>query len=360
MPMIGDIVDYLPEVIGDIDANLSQVVPYGVKPVDERMVGNNLGGGEIIVIQGSTGTRKTTFAVNLIVNACLSARIPEGVQICIDTLEAGMTIERYTSIIEAIVATRYMVYWTWVDQNEQSLTKLYRRGMPAGTSIEDVIAAVSCDVNGVNTRECVICPEFFMYGRQTKLQHRAIEAAKALVRTWPLIICGFSEHPDPVKRAKFTVDTTNIEESSARWAMLSNKYNMRWLVIDHLQEYAVKGAASDFETMKVVTSAIGEWQRATRGIVYILSQIGTGSERESRTDKGVKSYAQGGKVLQASSTVTWQVIYDDTKPYIIRLKRPIKSRKGMHTDIAIPIEPISGSFIGRAYEYKPSSGSDDA
>ncbi len=349
MPLIGDILDTIADVCGDPEQNMGRVVPYGIAPVDERMVGNNIDGGELIVIQGAPGSRKTTLAANFVANACISRRLPPNYLICIDTLESGMTIERYSLVLLSIVATKYLVYWTWVEQGQPDLLSLFSQGLP-NNPIDQLITTIATEVNGQAIEECVIRPEFFRYYKASPMQHAAIEAAKKTMAGWPLAICGFSEHPDPVVRHKRTVDTTNLESSFTRWNSLYEKFGMRWLVIDHVQQYAIEG--QDYDIQRSVTLKVGEWMRNTRGIVYLLSQIGVGSQKDARDNKGVKTHASGGQKLESESTLTWEVRYDETVPYYIKLRRPIKSRKGIHPDIAIPIEPNSGAFIGRATEYR--------
>lgn len=348
MPLIGEIIDTIDEVCGDPEKNIGRVVPYGIGPVDQRMVGNNIDGGELIVIQGIPGSRKTTLAANLVANACISRRLPADYTICIDTLESGMTVERYTLVIISIIATKYMVYWTWVDQGNPDLLSMFAKGLP-DVPTEQLIGTVATERNGEMVSECCIRPEFFQYYKASRLQHTAIAAAKKLISGWPLIISGFSEHPDPVIRDKRTVNTTDLNASYARWNFLYEKMGMRWLVLDHVQQYQMEG--SDFDVQKSVKLKTADWIRHSRGIVYAISQIGVGSQRDAFMNKGNKTYALGGQVLESESTVTWEVKYDETLPYYIRLRHPIKSRKGLHPDVAIPIEPNSGAFIGKAIEY---------
>jgi hypothetical protein len=349
MTLLKELVDSSEEVWGDPEQNRGLVVPFGIGPVDERIPGIPVQRGGLFGIQGQPGTRKTTLVCNILINQCLSQKLPPGYHICVDTLESGMTIERYSDVILSMLATRILVYWHWNQSVERDVRKLFALGLPA-KPIEELVTRVGSFENGRFVKETELKPEFFQFGRRTKRQHEAIGLARSIMRTWPMLICGVSEHPDPQIAAARTVNVTNLSDSYKRWVKYSKELNMRQLIVDHLQEYHV-GNGSDFERMKLVVHAIAAWQKPVRGVAWVISQVGVTSAREAR-QSGVKAHAQGGQVLEAEAQYMTEVQYKEDNPHTIHLRRPLKSRIGVHPSVDLSIEPNSGAFIGPAVEYR--------
>jgi len=343
-----DLIDGAEDRWGKTEDNVGQLVPFGIAPVDTRLYGVPIDRGGIFGIQGVPGSRKTTLIANIIVNQCLSRRLPVGYSIAIDTLESGMTIERYADILLSILATKFIVYWHWRGTNERDILKLLAMGLPSIPG-EDMIEQTGTIMNDRFIRETTLSPETFKYRRMTKRQMEAIDMAKAIARTWPVFIFGSSENSDMEVSKQMSTETTNLERASRRWFYLTEHYNVRELVIDHMQEYVWAEKQTDFDVMRSVVSMVAQWQKSCRGVAWIISQIGVTSERESRREK-ISAYAQGGRGLEAESQLIWQVNYDTENPYQMILKRPIKSRLGMHPDLVIPLDPISGAFLGTAQE----------
>jgi hypothetical protein len=350
MNFLRDIIDDAEERWGDQEENVGRRVPFGIPHLDASLMGIPIDTGAIFGIQGEAGTRKTTFVLNLIINQCLSGRLPPGYHICIDTLESGMTIERYADIIIAMVATKILVYRHWNQTEEDNILKLLAMGLPHDDTRE-IVERCGYNKDGKMHRETVIRPEFFKYARWTKRQLDAVNLSKAIVRNWPVMIFGISEHPDPEIAKKRSTDTTNIVLAVKRWHTLTEKWHMKQIVIDHLQEYHFPDHPNDYELQRRVVDTIKKWQKPIRGVAWIISQIGVTSARESR-QQGIDAYAQGGKVLEAEAQYMGQTKYSKDSPYYIELMRPIKSRIGMHPTLAIPIEPNSGAFIGNALEMR--------
>ncbi len=327
MPLvhIKDLIDGADKRWGDPAENIGRLVPFGINIVDERLLGVPIDRGGIFGIQGSPGSRKTTFLVNVIVNQCLSGRLPQGYHIAIDTLESGMTIERYADVIIAIVATKFLVYWHWNESQEKDINRLLSMGLPQ-FKVDRLIEEVGVEENGKFIRETLLRPEFFTYGRRTARQHEAIKMSRAIVRNWPIFIFGVSEHPDPEVAKKRTTIVADLGHSFERWIWLFEKRNVREIALDHLQEYAFADNPSDYEKMRRVVGMVSQWQKLCRGVAWIVTQIGVTSEREARRS-GIKAYGQGGRILQAEAQVMWEVSYDEDRPNVMCLKRPIKSRR---------------------------------
>lgn len=350
MSRLRDIIDDSEERWGDPEENVGRRVPFGIPALDANLMGVPIDTGAVFGIQGEPGARKTTFVLNIIVNQCLSQKLPPGYHICIDTLESGMTIERYADIILAIVATKILIYRHWQHTDEDNILRLLAKGLPHNNT-QTLVEECGQEFNGRFVRETVLRPEFFRYGRRTKRQLEAINLAKAIVRTWPIMIFGVSEHPDHEIAKKRTTATMNLAKSLRRWIQLSEKEHMRQLVIDHMQEYIFPDHPSDYDLQKRVVGTVKSWQKPIRGVAWIISQIGVTSAREARSS-GVDAYAVGGKVLEAEAQYMGQVKYKKDSPYYMELTRPVKSRIGMHASLGIPLEPNSGAFIGAAAEMR--------
>ena len=339
--MLRDLVDGATDEWGDPKENIGHIVPFGQVLIDKSLIGVPVERGAIFQIQGIKGSRKTTVALNFVINQCLSGRLPQGYHIAYDTLESGMSIERIRDIIWAMVATKYLIYWHWHETEERDLTKLLSRGLPT----RPVVSLVE-DV-GARERDTILRPEFFKYGMRTEKQKDAIQMAGNVIRNWPVYLFGASEHPDLEIRRARTVATWNLEQSVTRWSWLYEHKNVRQLVIDHINEYQFHDNPSDFDVQKRVIPALASWQKESLGIAWIIAQVGVGSAREARRD-GVDMSAMGGFTGEAESSLTWTVEYDPDEPYYVKLKRPNKSRIGMHPDLSIKIEPNSGVFVGQA------------
>lgn len=338
-----DLVDGADEEWGDREENLGRLVPFGFRIVDQSLLGIPIDTGGMIQIHGSAGSRKTTLALNLIVNQCLSGRLPQGYHIAYDILESGVTIENIRDILLSILATKYLVYWHWNESAETDLVRLLRQGLTLEIPIADAIDGVR-DQNGA--RETVIRPKFFFYGLRSERQTEAIKMAMAIARNWPLLIFGLSGHKDSAIARKRTTPTWDLEESRKRWAWLTDKMNMRQLWIDHMNEYQFSDEPTDFVVQKRVVPTVVSWQKTCLGLSFVLAQVGVTAERSARMG-GTDPYSMGGKVAEAESILTWHVEYDPDAPYYFKLRRPIKSRIGMHQDLGVSIEPNSGAIIGQ-------------
>ena len=332
---------------GDPRENRKSAVPFGIAPMDARIPGVPIRSGGIFGVQGLPGTRKTTLLCNLIVNMYVSGKMPAGYMTCIDTLESGMTIERYSDTILAIVATRILVGWHWVS-TDTDIEDLLKTPLP-DKPVAKLVTETGSTINEKFYRETNMRPDFFKYSYRTPRQHKAISAARDLIAKWPIAVFGVSEHPDPDVANERTVDVTNLSKAYVRWCYLAENHGMKQLVIDHLQQYM--GYSSDYERMRAVTHAVASWQKKYGGIAWVISQVGVTASRDART-YGIRSHAAGGNVLEAEAQYMGEVDYKDTDPWHIILRRPLKSRIGVHPTIQIPIDPESGSFIGAATEYK--------
>ncbi len=337
-----DLVDNVEDEWGDPDENIGRIVPFGYKLIDEAMVGLPIDRGMIIVLQGVSGARKTSMAINFLVNQCLSGRLPQGYHIAYDTLESGMTVERIRDIMLSMVATKFLVYWYWNDTDERDIVQLLSRGLPDGKPIANLVNNVQS--NG--KRDTVLRPEAFRFYLSEK-QHVAKMMAKNVIRNWPVFIFGASEHKETDIRKLRTTPTWNLEQSAKRWSLLYDEYNVRQLYIDHGNAYVFADNPNDYEIQKRVMSSIQGWQKESLGIAWLLAQVGVGAARAARSE-GIDPNAAGGNIWERESSVTWTVIYDPDDPYFTKLKRPNKSRIGMHPDLAIMIEPFSGVTIGQA------------
>jgi len=343
MTTLRDLVDDAHSEWGDAEDNISRLVPFGYQLLDKSLTGIPIDTGAIFQIQGYSGSRKTSAVLNFLINQCLSGRLPQGYHIAYDTLESGMTIERIRDIIWAMVATKYLIYWHWNETQERDIVRMLSMGLP-----DKPVATLMLDVADKNGhRETILKPEFFRYGRRTQRQMEAIQMAGNVIRNWPIMVFGSSGHPDPEIRRQRTTPTWFLGPSIKRWQTLYEENNVREIVIDHVTEYVFDDNPTDFEIQRRVVPAVAGWQKATLGVAWMIIQVGVTSARESRRE-GVDMTATGGNIGERESTVTWTVMYDQDDPYFVRIKRPNKSRMGMHPDLAIKVEPNSGAFIGQA------------
>ena len=211
------LVDGAEEFWGDPQKNIGRVVPWGFGLLDQALIaGVPINAGGMLGVYGIAGSRKTSFVINIIINQCLSGRIPPGYNIAYDTLESGMTIERIANIFLSILATKFLIYWHWNETEERDIRKLLAMGLPTDMLPDNLVM----DVRDNGRRETVVRPEFFQIGMPpdgtwTPRQKHAIDMAamKAVFefeqkRGWEpldksLIKCGYDiESINPNNRSE--------------------------------------------------------------------------------------------------------------------------------------------------------------
>ncbi len=328
-------------------AHLDAAFPRGVKPWAPQ----------IYAMQGDGGARKTSLVLNLLINQHLSRTMPEGLVTSVDSLETGMTIERYTLVTKCMLATRIMIYEQWTGpQGGDTLWQLVNRELPA-RSPGQLIAGVKR--GDTEHTDCILFPDFIesWYANQPNYkmsprQYDAWERAGREIESWPIFIFGVSEHFNDRERARRYTETTNIQRSFDRWLKLSEEHNVRQIVVDYVQEYFIESTGNLYEKQLVVTPFLSEWCRRTSGTMWAISQESITNVRDARGRYGEPLGSAGGNILRAASQTNLRCEYlKRNNPHWLILRSPMKGRRGHYPDLGLMIEPNSGAIFGKSLEY---------
>lgn len=333
-------------------AHLDAAFPRGVKPWSPQ----------IYAMQGDGGARKTSLVLNLLINQHLSRMMPEGLATSVDSLETGMTIERYAMVMKCMLATKIMIYEQWTgSQDGDTLWSLVNRELPQKTP-EQILAGVRR--GDTEHTDCIMYPDFIesWYAGQpdykmSHRQHDAWERAGEEIATWRIFIFGVSEHHDDAERARRYTETTNIQRSFDRWLKLSKEEEVRQIVVDFVQEYFIESTGNLYEKQLVVTPFLSEWCRRTSGTMWVISQESITNVRDARGKYGEPLGSAGGNILRAASQTNVRCEYFKRKnPHWLTLRSPLKGRRGHYPDLGLMIDPMSGVIFGKSFEYARVKG----
>lgn len=298
---------------GDPTENRVNLVPYGINFLDQALYG--IARPEIVLVQGDRKGRKTTFAVNVLLNY-MTSRLPEVKPVTnIETLESGMRPGRYRDTLIANLATRFL--------------------LRDGHTLHQY-----CPKCGSQTcREAVLSPNFLVYNTRSKEQAQAIEEAWYTMNEWPLFIHG----PGLDEGA-----SRNLTTATNRWKTLVDEYGVSIFFIDHIQQYTVPG--TDYEKQLTVVPALSDFSAEQNVTFLALSQLSMSTQREHR-ETGAKLTAAGGaKAAQEANTVL-SVKYKPGSGYMrIGIE---ESRNADTFAVYHRLDDSSGAFYGSAFAEPP-------
>lgn len=338
------------------------IVPFGIAHIDDAFgMGVEPTVAQMYGIQGQGGARKTSFVLNIIINQCLSGTLPENHRIIIDTLENGMSIERYLMTMRMIIATKILIYERWSELKckptdtgaQEYCWKLFNQTippLPASTLINET----STIINGQKVTMCIFTVDNIKLWYRGKLffteeQLYAWDLAGEAMVDFPVEVFGVSEHPDGEKAAERSDDTIVLEEAEKRWAAIA-EHNSVQLIVDYVQEFFVRGQSEYYDKLLVILPHLSAFVKQTRSTVWVISQETISNDAEFRRSGRVLG-AQGGNSLRNACQTNWRIDYQkDSDKYHIRLFAPVKSRRGNHGDLLLNVEPMSGALFGQSVE----------
>jgi hypothetical protein len=337
-----------------------EIVPFGINHLDaDFLMGVSPTMPQCYSIQGISGARKTTLMLNLVKNMCLSGTLPEGHKIVYDILESGQTIEKCLTILRGMLADQYMIYRhhtgyrdIMVDEHPVAyLRQLFARELPHSDPAA-LVQAITTTINGVAVPECVLKPSFIrrLYLNKIHMTPNQIKAwmlAGDALGYFPVEFFGVSSHYDRDERQRRSIVTDDIVAATVRWAELLDTCESMQIITDHLNAYRV-GSTKDYDKQIIVTEYIDHFIKEHGVTVWILFQEGVTNRREYDA-KGEVYGGKGGDAVKAISDTNWRVSYSKiTSPYFMTLHSPVKSREGDHPDLALMVNPISGTIFGRS------------
>lgn len=301
--------------------NRRNLVPYGIREIDKALYGLDTMNGELNLILGQEKQRKTTFAINIVINYMTSEKPEIKPMTVIDALESGMNPKRYRDTILSNLATRILL----------------AQGHTIGRQ---------CPKCGTPLCQCLgLSPEFLRYKTRNQAQEEAIAMARHTFKQWPLHIYGANPVQGDTRNLKAA-----IREKDARWRYLVHEFGAKIFVIDHVQQYSLEQIdATDYEKQIRAVGAVGDIVAQESVVTMMLSQVSLTSVRAQKEGSGRISAAGGQKGAQEANVVFSTSYTPGSGQMRIAID---ESRKSGTFAMVQPIEDTSGAFYGDA---KPAS-----
>lgn len=319
---------------GDPEENRKNMVPYGIRAFDRYLYGIDIINGELILIMGREKNRKTTFAINVVLNYMTNETLENKPVTVIDTLESGMTPARYRDQMISNLASRWLI----------------KEGhFPRGTCAE-------CGAD--NCRQLKLSPEFLRFYDRTQPQMMAINYAMETMKSWPLFIFGASPSQGgtrslltSVKGGSKMTDTWHQQwkkdskpTTDSRWKYLIEEYGAKIFITDHVQQYSFQSEVSDYEKQLRAVAAISDIVSFHQVAAIVLSQVSLTSVRESRIGQG-RIGAMGGSKLAQEANVALSTHYDPDNPGKMAISIE-ETRKSGGFHVLQRLDDSSGAFYG--------------
>lgn len=297
--------------------NVESLIKYGIPFLDKRLFGLNTMDGELVLVIGEEKQRKTTLAINIVINILTQTDPQHMPYIVIDSLESGMPPERYTDQLVSNLASRYLMDMGHTPVSHGRCTMC---GSPA-------------------CKELAITPEFLMYLSRSTAQRKVIDRAYDEIMSWPLDIWGAGIGQGDTRNLMAAVGKL---DRSSRWVWAVEEKGANIFIDDHVQQYSFNDMTlGDYEKLSRSVSAVGAFVAAYRTAVLLLSQISLTSIREAKG--GGKVTATGGrKPHQEANTILKASYEKDSGEMGISIEDSRKSGAGFTT---LPMDDISGALM---------------
>lgn len=334
------------------------------------------------LVAGPSGSRKTTFVLNMMVNMLFSPHLPKEFKTYWWSIESLMTQEHVHSLLRSIIATRIVVYNEFNPSSswEKILGEFFSVKKKPFTHDEyadacigvkgrvwDLISdhsVIPTDVNGKPDPDRVIWPlkrdvaqsaQFIKSSHKwgdkytmTPNMHLGYLAAGYCQAAFDFYAEGTSEHSDKAIRAIRQFVSSDLDKTGDRWLKDVEAVNGNCqFVVDHITAFETN--TSEYEKQRAVKTKLKAVLNEFPLLFWVVIQDGVGNQRDLK-QYGRTFGSMGGDVLRQEVNVNWRKrMYDDEKnPYWDVLERPDKSRIGVHPALAFMLVPDSGAYIGEA------------
>lgn len=303
---------------GNPEENRTGLVPYGIDLLDLSLWGIDVINGELILMMGQEGNRKTTFAQNVVCNymTWMQDRNTIPPFTVIDTLESGMHPKRYRDTLIANMASRYII----------------RQGH---------LPNQACPACGTpKCKELNLSPEFLRYKSRSKQQLEAIDYAIDTMNDWPLYIYGANEDQGNTRSLAYASKGKN-----ARWLRLIDDLGAKILLVDHVQQYYFEHDTTDYEKQLRSIAAIGDIVAGKNVVFFLLSQVSLTSVRDAQSGSGKLGASGGQKAAQEANVVMLTKYVPGSGQMLVSVD---KSRKSTTFYAYQNLDDSSGAFYGKA------------
>ena len=345
------------------------------------------------LIQGPSGSRKTTFVLNMLINMLFSPHLPRGFRTYWYSIESLMTQEHVLTLMRAMIATRILIYnkfnyrssWEKIMGKfhpSNDLSRFHEDSMPRDdrevefvdecseikSRVWDVIDnhdVIPTDPSGIPDptksiweikRDVAQSAQFIKsshrwpdkYTMSADMHLAYITAGYCMSSFVGLFSEGASEYSNKVKRIENQFRADSMALSGASWLELARRLEGNCqFIVDHVT--AFDGSESEFEKQRALKPYLKAVFAEYPLLFWLIIQDGVGNQRD-RQIFGRSFGAMGGDVLRQEVNVNWSKrMYDEEKtPYWDVLEKADKSRIGVHPPLAFMIAPNSGAYIGEA------------
>jgi len=339
-PTIQTLLSQVEEDWGDPDVNREKLIPYGIKEFDKYLYGIDIINGELILVLGKEKNRKTTFAINVLINYMTDETLQEKPVTVIDTLESGMTPTRYRDQMIANLATRWLIS---------------EGHFPKGACSE--CGADLC-------RQTNFSPEFLRYHNRTPAQLMAINYAIETMASWPLYLFGANPSQGGTRNLltsvkggqtmedtwhqdwKHLIASVPVLEKESRWDYMIREYGAKIFIADHVQQYSFQTDITDYEKQLRAVSAISDMVSFHQIAAIVLSQVSLTSVRDSRSGHG-RQGAMGGSKLAQEANVALSTHYDPDHGGMMSISIE-ESRKSGGFHVLQRLDDTSGAYYGNS------------
>lgn len=338
------------------------------------------------LIQGPSGSRKTTFVLNKIMDMHLSPGLPNGFKTFWWSVEQFMTQEHIFSMLQAMLATKVIIYNRFHPESNWN----YLLGLFGSTVSSEIVSSIS---SAQYFQECLYIKErvYWLFSDGSVIPHESTgipnpiaairETGRDAVMTaqfiksmhrWPkdytltsemlngyrvanycmmtmdIQAFGSSEHPIGEIRDARSFPSDNLDLSQKVWLDLAREVGGNCqFVIDHVTAFETGG--SDYEKQKAFKPCLKQIVSEYPILLWVIIQDGVGNQRDYERYGRVYG-SSGGDVLKQESTVNWRKRFYDRENHLYWdiLDRPEKTRIGDHPSLAFMLAPYSGAYIGEA------------
>lgn len=336
-PALSALIEQTDEDWGDPEQNRKDLVPYGIKPFDRALYGLDIYNGELVVVMGQHKNRKTTFAINVLINIMTGEKPVDKPIVVVDSLESGMHPARYRDQMISNVASRIL--------------------------LKEGHYPNSCPKCGTGAcQELQLSPEFLRFNNRSKAQQRAIQIAKDVMSGWPVYIFGANPFQGATRNLEEAVkgfskpnpDSWHFQWAQAhdmdqrtaakisRWEWFVHEKGAKIFITDHVQQYSFTGEPNDYEKQLRAVGAIGEFVSKWQTAVMMLSQVSLTSVREAKSGGKIKGL--GGDKASQEANVVFGTFYEPGDGY--QTIEILDSRKSSTFAVEHPLEETSGAFFG--------------
>lgn len=255
-PSVGAIDDHLVDPPDRMKV-MEDALFYGIKHIDEaNPAGLNLSG-QMISIVGAQKNRKTTIALNLVRNWCMSAGKLHGGTILWESLESGQTPRRIKQFLVCMQAAAIMARELWGSYYDAPKLKQGAYEYTDMAAVRDARDPSYSQVGPGNLFHLGV--DFALSKERTPLQHKAIIEAVDVVNSWPLYITGAPSRQGRTKALDSPSNGKALHECDPyrRWLRFVEQANVKIIVVDHTNAY----------------NGVGDYDRQQKGIVHASAAV---------------------------------------------------------------------------------------